>query len=71
MDGLWTVSGRFLDGFCGNLWTGSLGQGPASPKIILFSNVFDNKRDEKGLLGMKGSYITTPRYLMHSVKGQE
>ena len=31
----------------------------------------DNKRDEKGLLGMKGSYITTPRYLMHSVKGQE
>ena len=32
------------------------------------------KRDEKRILGMKGSYITTPRYLMHtlvpSVKGR-
>ena len=43
MDVMWT------DGFCGNLWTGSLGQGPASPKIILFSSVFwiikEMKRD--------------------------
>ena len=44
-----TVDVMWTGGFCGNLWTGSLGQGPASPKIILFSSVFgiikEMKRD--------------------------
>ena len=36
---LWTVR-AIVDGSDGNLWTESLGQGPASPEIILFSSFF-------------------------------
>ena len=62
------VDGRFLwESVDGISWTRSC----LAKNYSLFQCFWDNKRDEKGLLGMKGSYITTPRYLMHSVKGQE
>ena len=74
MDVMWTLFGRTVDGF----WTVSVGicgrdlLDKVLPRQKLFSSVFwIIKEMKKGLLGMKGSYITTPRYLMHSVKGQE